>query len=147
MPKKKKPGPKKHNFKYKREIRNDVITKVKLGLTDADIVKLFGFSQNLLSRWKQKDPKFAIAYHAAKIGLKENYLEALHKKSRSKNEAVALKAITWYLERNYPDEFSLRQNIQITDNKAPLDILLNSGVLEEDTSLVDEELREIMGEE
>lgn len=111
--------------RYGKEVRLKVLEMVAMGMTDLEITKVNGLGHNTIYHWKKNDPVFAREYETAKVSLKENYLRMLHYLgSHSQSDVVRLKAITWYLERKFPEEFAPHQVIHSDGGKAPLDILL-----------------------
>lgn len=98
--------------KYKRTTKtvNIILNAVKEGLTQREASVLAGISEDTLSLWK-KDSDFSEQIRQKQIENKLRHIKVINEASKTHWQASA-----WYLERKYPDEYSLKTKLNLETN-------------------------------
>jgi hypothetical protein len=95
-------------MKYTEETVNIILESIAKGLKQKDAAILAGISEDTLSRWKSENADFAGKVRQKEIENKKRYIEIILEASKTSWQAAA-----WWLERNYPDEFSLKAEYRV----------------------------------
>ena len=88
--------------KYTPEIIEEICGYLEKGLNQKDACILADISHQTFHRWQNEHSEFSEAIGKAKVKNKQFHLEKIR-------TATSWQASTWYLERVYHEEFSLKK--------------------------------------
>lgn len=92
----------------KDKMRIDIILDaIKSGMTQKDAASLAGVDETTVIRWKKTDASFANLMVQKEIEFKQSNVEIIRKAATSGIWTAA----AWFLERKYPSEFAVKQDI------------------------------------
>lgn len=97
-------------MKYTQKTVNIVLRAISKGLSQKDAAALAGISEDTLSRWKKEKVDFADKIRQKEITFKQKNIDVIRKTGEDKSWQAA----AWLLERKYPEEFSLKQELRVT---------------------------------
>jgi len=90
-------------MKYSQEKIEEICKYISQGNTVVDSCALSDISKDTFYRWYREKSDFSDAIKKAKLKCKAEYIDIIKKASKKKWQAAA-----WWLERNYPSEYSTK---------------------------------------
>jgi hypothetical protein len=96
-------------MKYCEETVNEICEYIAEGLPNKQAAALAGISETQFYDWKGKKPKFSERVKEARAKFVAHHVNIIKKAG----EEGHWQASAWLLERSFPDEFSLYQNLRI----------------------------------
>lgn len=96
-------------MKYSREMIEKVCKYVSLGLTNEKAARCAGLSEDTFYDWMKKKPEFSEALKKAKNEGEAANLAIIHRA-----KAKTWQAAAWLLERQNPEEYGVRQRMELT---------------------------------
>ncbi|MCX6812608.1 MAG: helix-turn-helix domain-containing protein [Candidatus Berkelbacteria bacterium] len=103
-------------MKYNETITKQILEYLKDGLTAKDACFAVGISEETFYTWKKEKPEFSESIERELMDFKITCLRTLR-------DANDWKASAWWLERKYPDEFSLKRVLDVKYEPAQNDEL------------------------
>lgn len=104
------------------ELQKEICTNIAIGLTFQDACLKCHIGRSTFITWREKGEREASGRHrdfleavaVAEAGFKATHLTTIKKASKGKVPGQ-WQAAAWLLERKYPAEFSMRQQVAISD--------------------------------
>jgi hypothetical protein len=90
-----------------KELIDKACSVIKSGCTQRTAAEYIGVSEECLSRWKTKNAWVRSKIDKAQAGTKVAMVNMIAEAGK-----LDWKAIAWILERNFPDDFALKQKLE-----------------------------------
>ena len=99
--------------KFGPKLARRILRSVAMGVPATHVARAAGLSYQSLLNYQKLHPQFADAMAAAVSRGVEKRLEVVERATRSKDEAIRLRAACWFLEHTQPAHFA-RNRIELT---------------------------------
>lgn len=119
-------------MKYSKGLTKEICDNLRLGHTIEDACVLSGISKDTFYRWLKKKSDFSDAIKKAEIECKRAHIANIRRAAMGIRVLIDPKdpekgykftkdpiwqASAWWLERRYKEEFSTKQEVELTDRK------------------------------
>lgn len=98
-------------MKYGKEMTQEIASFISSGLMRTDACTMAGISYETFTQWMKK-PEFSDAIKVAEVKFKHRNLEIIQKAANRTWQAAA-----WLMERKFQNEFSIKQTLEVNDNR------------------------------
>lgn len=100
-------------MKYGKQLTEDICRELELGMSREDVCTMKSINQDTFYDWMKKKSEFSESIKRAEMRCKERCIKIVQKAALGTWQAAS-----WWLERKYRNEFSLRTELTGPGGKA-----------------------------